>query len=116
MASRLAASDAEYQKLLIQSQEERAEYLHQCKLSQEAQNQAAIQTEKSQRIQADYNELSKLKAERDAALEEARAKIIDNAADRTRLEYLESKAKQLDAQIVDNQQFISGLQRDLHSS
>lgn len=27
MASRLAASDAEYQKLLIQSQEERAEYL-----------------------------------------------------------------------------------------
>ena len=42
MASRLAASDAEYQKLLIQSQEERAEYLHQCKLSQEAQNQAAI--------------------------------------------------------------------------
>ena len=60
-------------------------------------NQATIQTEKAQRIQADFNELSKLKAEKDAALEEARVKLVDNAADRTRLEYLEGKAKQLDA-------------------
>lgn len=62
-------------------------------MAQDAQNEAAIQTEKARRIQADYNELSKLKAEKDAALEEARAKIVDNTADRSRLEFLEGKAK-----------------------
>lgn len=82
-------------------------------MAQDLQIELTSANERLLKLQKEFNEVSHIKTDLEKELSLARDRILAQQADQSQVAFLETKLKQFDLQIIENQDFIATLQKDL---